>query len=446
MNEEVKQKKILNENNTKLIQLAYTPEQVYPKFCEKSGKKFIYYGEKNDYPNQLIELKNLSPIHCSIIDSISYQIAGKSLKIVDDVDDPKLLDYINQCNSKGESLHDVFSKIIYDYTIFNGWTSSIVWKKSKELFEIYHTDFSTIRSGKVDEKAVVNDYFFSENWKKSIPEIKEVPSFSTENRSGTQLFYFKKYSPSNVYYPLPSYIGSINWILLDIKIGEFENNYLDSGCFPSLAINYNNGIPSDEIKDQIYQDIMGEYKGSSKAGKIIITFSEGKDSSPEITPLNSNSDDSKFEHLSALVRQQILSGHKITSPELIGVETAGKLGNSSFIEAQQLFFNTVIAPKQNEVLKEINFLLKQNGFKNEVEFEQVQPIEFFISEQSMLQVLTINEIREKLKMEPIEGGDIIPSSKVSQIPVTVQPTDPTTSNEQPVVDDKNLPDNKIATA
>lgn len=429
-------------SNFKLLQFSFTPEQVYPEFIEKTNKDYVSYGAKNDYPLQMIELKNQSAMHNAIITSIASQIVGKGLKIKDDVNDIKLQEFIDVCNSRGESLYDVLQKIVYDYVLFGGWSSSIVWKRSQEQFELYHTDFSTIRSGKVDEKGLVNEYYFSENWKSSKSEIKEINAFSIGSKRGTQLYYYKKYSPNNVYYPLPDYIGTINWILLDIKISEFFNSYLDSGCFPSLYINYNNGIPSDDVKDEIYNSLLNEYQGSAQAGKVIVSFSEGKDSSPDVIPLNNNNDDAKFGQLSALVNQQMLSGWRITSPELIGIQTAGKLGTSSIIEAQQLFYNTVILPKQSDILKEINFLLRMNGFQNEIEIINVQPVEFSLSENTMTQIMTINELRGLVGVEPIENGDRFIGSP---LPVDTISTPNTTTDITTIPTDATQPTSNITT-
>jgi hypothetical protein len=421
-------------NGFKLVKFTYTPEQVVPKFEEKTGKKWTYYGSKNDYPLILIDLKYQSVTNKQIIDSIANQVLGGGFKIKDDVNDPKLQSFIHQCNSKGESLFDVFTKIVDDYITFGGWCTSVVWKKSKQNFELYHTDFSTIRSGHKDEKGNVNEYFFSENWKKSNSNVKEVPAFNVDKRSGTQLYYFKKYSQNNCYYPLPDWIACVDSILQEIKIGKYNNSFLDSGAFPSLAINFPGGVPSKEVQEENYENIVGNYAGAPVAGGVIVTYSEGKDEAPQIVPLSTSEDGKKFIDLLQEIRLQIACGHGITSPELIGIPIAGRLGNSSIIESQQLFFSKVIKPKQKDILKELNYLLKQNGFENEVEIIQEQPIEFSISEDTMTKVMTINEIREKIGLGPLSNGDRLIGSEETS-------TDQSKPNPDPPNPDPNAPDN-----
>lgn len=378
-----------------------------PKFEEKSGKDFVFYGKDNLYPNYLIELANSSALHGAILRSIAEQVKGKEIKIKDDVNDPKLQAFIENCNSDGETLYEVVSKIVLDYITFGGFSISNIWNKGQTFFNLYHTDFSTIRSSKVDEQGQVTKYYFSSDWSKanSTKNITEIPAFDTENKNGNQMYYYKPYTPGNLYYPLPSYINIINWGELDAKISEFHNAQLDQGFFPSMFINFNNGIPDSSRADQIYNDLLDQFEGKSKAGRVIINYSNSKEQAPDVTVLNSNDSDNKYTELSNLILTQLLSGWRIVSSELVGINQPGRMGNSNIIEAQELFYNTVILPKKKTVEDQINFLLSANGFKNEIEIVSTQPISFSLTEPTMLEVCTKNEIRELIGKEKIEGWD-----------------------------------------
>lgn len=377
-----------------------------PKFEERSGKDFIFYGRDNLYPNYLIELANSSALHGAILRSIVEQVKGQKIKIKDDVEEQKLQKFIDSCNINGESLFEVVSKIILDFIIFGGFSSSMIWNRGKTFFDLYHIDFSTIRSGKVDAEGNVSNYYFSSDWSKAnIKNITEIPSFNSDEKTGNQIFYYKPYTPGNLYYPLPSYINVINWAEIDAKISEYHNANLDQGFFPSMFINFNNGIPDPSRADQIYNDLLDQFEGKSKAGRVIINYSNSKDQSPDIEVLNQNDSDSKFTELSNLILTQLLSGWRIVSSELVGINQPGRMGNSNIIEAQELFFNTVIKPKQQIIEKQINYILKENGFINEIEIVSSQPISFSVTEPTMLQVCTKNEIRELIGKEKIDGWD-----------------------------------------
>jgi len=390
---------------SKLLQVfSLTPSENIPKFVERTDKEFVSYGVDNLYPKFLIELAQSSALHGAIVKQVTQQISGAGVRVKDETPDSKLEAFIEKCNRQGESLTDVVNKIAFDYTLFGGFATSIVWSKGKTTYDLYHTDFSAVRSGKVDVTGQVNNYFFSSDWSKRNNTSYEVyPSFNAEDRTGTQVYYFKPYFPGNIYYPLPSY--NVDVAALDAKIVQFHNSNIDNGFFPTVHIAYHNGIPSVEIQDENHDRIEEAFKGGSNAGKIIETYDNGGEQQTEIKPISNNDNDSKFTDLYNLILQAVLSSWNITSSELVGINQPGRLGNSNLQEAQELFFNTVIKPRQIAIQEELNYILKQTGFKGEIEIIPSQPISFSIPENLISKTMLIDEIRDKAGLEPLPNGE-----------------------------------------
>ena len=152
----------------KVLNFNITSKDIIPKFIESPSKEWVLYGADNNYPSKLMEIADGSALHGAIIKSLSQQIAGQKIKIKDDKEDLKLQAFIDSCNSKGHSLYDVISKTIKDYILIGAFSNSIVWKKRIEELEIFHTDVSTIRSGKPNgATGEVDKYYFSNKWKKN---------------------------------------------------------------------------------------------------------------------------------------------------------------------------------------------------------------------------------------------------------------------------------------
>ena len=82
------------------------------------------------------------------------------------------------------------------------------------------------------------------------------------------------------------------------------------------------------------------------------------ENAPIITPINGNGSDDYYIAINDMVREKILTAHRITSPEIFGIMTPGKLGGKDEVtDAYLLFLNTVIRPYQQILLSEIeNFL------------------------------------------------------------------------------------------
>jgi hypothetical protein len=418
-------KKSNNENlgkdndKSQVFTFALNSKQDIPSFSEQisTGKKYVSWGKKNDFPIQMVKLADTANLHGRIIKSVSEQVGGMGVRIKDGKSNSKLEAIINKCNSKDESLYDVIKKIAIDDTYFNAFSTSIVWQRGKSLFDLYHTDLTTLRPGIMDVTANINEFFFSTNWLHPIPTYTEYPAFDSNNRMGTQIYYCMPYSPSVSYFPKVAYQHLINYILLDSKISRWMNKNMDNNWCPNVHINFNNGIPKTrEEAKRILMDLLDDHEGVDNTSRVFATFSNGKETSPDVNILNRGKNDTSFIDLANLVMQQTLSGWGIVSPELVGIKSGGNLGDGNFVESSELFFNTVIQPRQKKIEEEINYLLSTIGFTDEIEIVPMQPVSFSLPPQYMLMISTINEMRELIGKDPIEGGDVIvEQGKISTI-------------------------------
>jgi hypothetical protein len=166
--------------------------------------------------------------------------------------------------------------------MFGGFALNVIkTKDGKGIAEIYHIDFSRIRSGKYNEDDKVEHYYYSPNWadvKKYKPE--EYACFDMEHSSKSQIYYFKNYQPGLSYYPIPDWSAGQRAIEIDIESKNFHMNNLRKGMVPSLWINYNNGIPGEEEMLTITRALESQYGGTDNAGQAIISFNESKEQSP----------------------------------------------------------------------------------------------------------------------------------------------------------------------
>ena len=85
------------DNLYKHITLEFDQAQ-QPRFEEKKGKNYVEFGERNNYPNYLIDLYNESPKHGAIVRGKSIYITGKGFE------DKGI------ANSTGESWNDLLKK------------------------------------------------------------------------------------------------------------------------------------------------------------------------------------------------------------------------------------------------------------------------------------------------------------------------------------------------
>ena len=340
--------------NLAKVQLRQAP--FLPVFSETFDRKpWVLYGQDNQMPQYLISRYNNCAIHKAVINSKHEQVCGDGIVSLNNP-----MASINLINPT-ENVSDVFRKCSLDLLLFGGYALNVIWSRDrKSIAEIYHLDFSRVRCGKINpETDEIEKYYYSPDWtntKKYIPQ--EFDTFNQTEGEASQIYYYKQYSPNNSYYPHPDYSGGLSSIEIDINIKEFHANNLQNGMLPSLFISMNNGIPGEEEQKIVVRALEDQYTSANNAGKPIISFNESKDTAPEITQIPPSSNDGYYAAIYDDVLRSILSAHRVSSGELYGISTAGKLGTrNEIVDHSEYFRKMVIRPYQNELLPTFNKLV-----------------------------------------------------------------------------------------
>lgn len=377
-----------------------------PIFKEIKSKEFIYYGERNDYPEYLLRLYNNSAKHNAIITGKVDYTCGNGWECKSDnlIDKAKVYGIIDKVNSTQESLDELTKKLSTDLYLFGGYYLQVIWSKATgEIAELYHIDYSKVRTNNDNTLFFVSDEWIKNGNTNSRPNYTTYPAFDSNNRTGTQILYFKEYRAGLNTYSLPDYRGAINYIELDICISEYHLNSINNGMFSSKLINFPNGIVSEEEEARIERMMNNKFAGSKNAGKFMLSFTDGVDKKPEVIDLSGTELDKHFDLLNKTVQQEIFSGHKVTSGMLFGIKTEGQLGGRNELrEASELFQNTYINAKQKSIEAIINYIYSFNDVTAYLELKKTEPIAFEFGEAIISQNMTQDEIREMMSLPPIE--------------------------------------------
>ena len=188
-----------------------------------------------------------------------------------------------------------------------------------------------------------------------------------------------------------------------MEIAQFHLSNIKSGMFPSLAISMSNGIPSHEERRKIERQINDKFSGSGNAGRILLTFNDGKDTAPEIVPINSNNNSESYQFLSTETTRKVLTGHRVVSGLLFGVKSGegSGFGNNAdeLSDSFSLFLNTVVKPFQNTLLSGLEPILHINDIHLDLYFKTLKPADF-INVESVSQVS-----EEEQEKEGVDTGD-----------------------------------------
>ena len=392
-----------------------------PVIQEVRGKDWIEYGDangewKNLYPQFLIDLYYSSSISAAIINSTAEMIAGEDLIIEDEEDRNaetriKLQNFMNRANSN-ESLHEVIKKLAFDFKLQGGFALNVVWSKDRtQIAEIYHVDASKIRCARPDEFGKTTGYYISADWSNTrMNKPYYVPAFNTNERtSANQIMYSGLYSPNMNSYYTPDYVSCNNWALIDGRVSEFHLNNISNGFAGSFMISFANGVPTAEERFQIEQSLTDKFCSETNAGKFVLTFSDDKTRTPEITPINSSDLDKQYLALQELLTSNILSGHRVTSKTLMGIDSSNGFSSNTdeIINAANFYLNTVIKPFQDQLVKSLRKIFQVNNMDLPVNFVQLKPITVQFDSKTIREVMTTDEIREELGLEPLGDEDTV---------------------------------------
>jgi hypothetical protein len=311
---------------------------------------------------------------------------------------------------------DVLKDLAMDLKLFGGCYVNIIWSRDRsKIAKMIHIPAQYIRSGKMID-GEIDTYYYSADWskaKKSEYRPRPYAAFNTEDRTqASQILMIRDKNPALFYGFAPDYVAATDWIQMELEIAQFHLSNITSGMTPSMHVGFSNGIPSSEERKIIERQLNQKFAGSGNAGKILITFNDGKETSPTIEPIQMNDAQSAWEGMSKQAVNQILAGHRVTSPILFGIRSeGGGLGNNAdeLRDAYSLFNNTVVIPFQNTLLKGLEKIFKVNDINLDLYFKSLKPADFIDLEVTKTQSEEDQE-KEGVTKEDINTEDLVEMS------------------------------------
>lgn len=329
-------------------------------YSEDKEGKYVKSGKDNLFPQHLIALYNDSSIHASAVNATVEAIIGGGLTA-------NFEPALEMANSKGDTWNDIFSKVSLDYYLHGSFGLEVIWSMDRSrIAEVYHIDFSFLRARERDNKGKIPGYYISSKWDRygttKGKDIDYLPVYDplTKQEEPNQIFVVRTYRPGQEYYPLPTYNGALRVIELDAAVDDFHKNNIENGLAPSVAITTFTNGSDDDIRD-IENNLRANYGGTANAGSLIYMDVDQPENAPKIEPIPQNGADGYYTTINDVTAQKILTAHRITSPMMLGIKTEGQLGGrDEVVDSFLLWFNTVIEPLQQDILRQLEILIDVN--------------------------------------------------------------------------------------
>ena len=347
-----------------------------PVVKEVQGKDYVEYGDNNDYFGYLIDRYNGSPTNNAILNSLMDMTYGKGLDATDSAKKPS-----EYAAMRGLFTKSCLQKVVADYVMMGQCSFQVVYSQDHNMIvEVQHIPVETLRAARCNEDGEVEAYYYAKDWN-AVSSRKEtavrIPAFGT-SKEGLEILYIKPYRAGFYYYSPVDYQGGLPYAELEEEIANYHINNIQNGLAPSMLINFNNGVPSEEERRSIEQQIATKFSGSSNSGKFILAFNDNKDLAATVDPVQLSDAAEQYQFLSQEATQKIMVSHRIVSPMLLGIKDNSGLGNNAdeLKTASTLLDNLVIRPKQEIIIDGIDQILSYNDISLNLYFKTLQPLEF----------------------------------------------------------------------
>jgi hypothetical protein len=347
-----------------------------PVVKEVQGKDYVEYGDNNDYFGYLIDRYNGSPTNNAILNSLMDMTFGKGLDATDSAKKPS-----EYAAMRGLFTKACLQKVVADYVMMGQCSMQVVYSQDHNtIVEVQHIPVETLRAARCNEDGEIEAYYYAKDWE-DVKGRREtpvrIPAFGT-SKEGLEILYIKPYRAGFYYYSPVDYQGGLPYAELEEEIANYHINNIQNGLAPSMLINFNNGVPSEEERRSIEQQIATKFSGSSNSGKFILAFNDNKDLAATVDPVQLSDAAEQYQFLSSEATQKIMVSHRIVSPMLLGIKDNSGLGNNAdeLKTASTLLDNLVIRPKQEIIIDGIDMILAYNDISLNLYFKTLQPLEF----------------------------------------------------------------------
>lgn len=360
-----------NENKVRVSFLAINPTTethiVLPTERRSGAADRIDWGEGDAYPDYLLDLRNNVSTLASIINGSVDFIAGDDMAITPL---PSDAEGAGRMNLKGETIRGQVRAVALDYMTYGGFALQAVRSYTGQVVEIYYLDMRFVRSNK--DNSV---FYYCEDWRKTRRKVLEYPAFrhftpeewaaltpEERDRNASSILFVK--DNHTQVYPRPVYAAAVKACESERCIDDYHLNEINNGFAGSMVVNFNNGVPADEIKAEIERDFNAKFAGHQNAGRLIFSWNDSAETATTITEPRVLNFGDKYQALAKHTRQQIFTAFR-ANPNLFGIPTES-LGFSQeeYESVFRLYNRTCVKPIQRLICDAYDRIYGATGVLN----------------------------------------------------------------------------------
>lgn len=395
--------------------------QKQPTFKLDKQKKRILWGYSKDpderkWNNKLPDyyqwLYDSSSKHRAIIDTKVDYVCGKGLETNDTGlttgERIELKSYAFKINDSG-----LLRKLNQNRFKIGGFSFEVIFDKGGKKITPHYVNIKDLRKMEAEyddkgrEKPPVWEY--TSNWDAKNPQDnKDYTLFHTFDWSKENIESSKRYivvfqEDDETTYPVPEYTAAIPYIASDYEVGNFVYNNTKNGFTSGWLINFYNGEPQEDQKEEIVQAVKDRFTGSDNSSEPMVVFNENGQKGVEVLPITPNGQDDRFINLNRQIREEVYSGHKM-DPIIVGLPGENGFNNNADEKrtAEESFQRKWVAPRQRTIEEYVNAILVFNELKGSVYIQPLDPSMPQFSSSEIIQVASQDEVRKLMGLPKSE--------------------------------------------
>jgi hypothetical protein len=365
-------------------------------------EKYIPFGTNNDAPSKFAQLSREVLAHKAVINRKTFYCSGT--KFV--TENPQLQDLILNINPLGvndKTLKSVFKKNLKDDFIGGRGIFEVVTDSKFSFLNLLHADFTKFRLAR-DLKGMIYSPDWNEDWDKSKNVF--MPFYGKgwlrDGKFLRSLVTTANYEPEFIN-SLPDWYAGLRSIIISGLTNEKNKKDLENGYFKNgilILDGVNDATAAKKVQDKINEDSGAD---SDNSGKILVGYQSGTGVGetkvpPKLIDFN-NKMEGSYTELHKLSDEQIVRIHNWYLT-LAGMNVSTGFDTNRINDEYRVALSTVIKPIQEEYLNLFKQIFNDFGYKaDDLTIQNDNPV------QPEVLKVTDNEVRKKVGLEMVDGGD-----------------------------------------
>ncbi|MDE6865132.1 MAG: phage portal protein [Alistipes sp.] len=316
--------------------------------------RFWRWGDDNLFPEALAQMARRSTTHRRIINDKADYISGKGF-VCDEVQQPRLAEFVRKVNAQGETLRQVLNKLALDKALFGNAFLEIVTDADRTFLSLYHQDASRCRVAR-DSQHVLLHHNWAAFRSSEASTLPLYPLFEEQDDGSLRaVIHYKDYEPTYMHYGVPPYIAGFGVSAIAYKTDRWNISRLDNSFQLSGVMLLDSSVDNEADAERIVR--LAEKRFAGNPGQVMFVIRDGGDENDHsrFIPIASQNE-GDWQALHEQATGDIVVAHSWFRA-LSGLDYASGFNAERILHEYEIALNTVILAEQADLLEPIRAVL-----------------------------------------------------------------------------------------